>query len=84
MSEDVQRVFERFGRVWRAPQACAAGSKGDRARWIEIRDGLRGCIEHVPLGHRALESRLQESWMYVANQVEMLEELSGGEWLIPS
>lgn len=79
----IQREYERYGRLWRVPQACETGRRGERARWISIRDGLRTCIEFLPMGHRAVESRLQSEWMYAANQVEMLIEESGGEWLIP-
>lgn len=72
--EEIQRCFERYGRVWRPPQACGAGRHGDKARWRQIRDGLRECLEAIPLGHRGVESELQRAWMYVANQFEMLEE----------
>jgi len=82
--DEIVRVFERYGKLWRPPQACKAGSKGDWARWTVIRDGLREVIEHLPLGHRAEESKLQDAWMYAAHQAELLEEEPKGEWLIPS
>lgn len=82
--DKVIRTFERYGRVWRPPQACSATLCGERARWKGIRDGLRECIEFLPLSERGLESRLQEVWIEVARRVEGFEVEGGGEWLIPS
>lgn len=82
--EQRQRVFERFGKTWRPPQACKAGSFGVEARWRMIRDGLRECIEFLPLSERGLETKLQDAWMMAAKMVADVEEKSGGEWLIPS
>jgi len=82
--ETRQRTFDRFGKQWRPPQACKAGSFGDHARWRLIRDGLRECLEHLPLGERAVETKLQEVWIMVAAMVEGSEVEEGGMWLIPS
>ena len=78
------RTFERFGKQWRPPQACKVGGFGDHARWVLIRDGLRECIEHLPLGERAIETKLQEVWIMVAAMAEGSEVEEGGTWLIPS
>jgi len=78
------RKFERFGKQWRPPQACKIGGFGDNTRWRLIRDGLRECIEHLPLGERAIETKLQEAWILVAAMEEGTSIEDGGEWLIPS
>lgn len=78
-----KRSFERFGKVWRPPQACAAGGFADHTRWVLVRDGLRECIEHLPLGERGIETKLQEAWILVAAMADGSEGPEGGEWLIP-
>ena len=78
------RQIERYGRVWRPPQARNRGPRFELLKWKLIRDGLRDCIEYLPLSERSLEFKLQGDWIEAARMVEELQQPEGGVWLIPS
>ena len=68
-----------FGKERECPVAMGRGEWSDKCRFRVIRDGLRSCIEALPVGERGLVARLQEVWAYCDSWQDD-DGACGGQW----